>query len=74
MALSNPYADLERRGLHLTEWRFHIYYKENGVRKLLYRLEGDPKVDSKVMVPSDPHVDLERRDLHLIEWRFHIYS
>jgi hypothetical protein len=31
MALSNPYADLERRDLHLTEWRFHIYSKENGV-------------------------------------------
>jgi len=28
MALSNPYADLERRELHLTEWRFHIYSNE----------------------------------------------
>jgi len=35
MALSNPYADLERRGHHLTEWRFHIYSKENGIRNLL---------------------------------------
>jgi hypothetical protein len=35
MALSNPYADLERRELHLSEWGFHIYFKENGVRKLL---------------------------------------
>jgi len=35
MALSNLYADLERRDLHLTEWRFHIYSKENGVWKLL---------------------------------------
>jgi hypothetical protein len=35
MVLSNPYVDLERRDLHLTEWRFHIYSKENSVRKLL---------------------------------------
>jgi len=35
MALLNPHADLERRHLHLAEWRFHIYSKENGVRKLL---------------------------------------
>jgi hypothetical protein len=35
MALSNPYADLERRDLHLTEWRFHICFKENGSRNLL---------------------------------------
>jgi hypothetical protein len=31
MALSNPYTDLERRDLHLTEWRFHIYSKEKAV-------------------------------------------
>jgi len=24
MALSNPYTDLERRDVHMTEWRFHI--------------------------------------------------
>jgi hypothetical protein len=35
MALANPYADLERRDLHLIEWRFRIYSKENGVRKFL---------------------------------------
>jgi hypothetical protein len=35
MAFSNPYADVERRDLHLTEWQFHIYSKENGFRKLL---------------------------------------
>jgi len=35
MALSNSYADVERRDLHLTEWRFHIYSKENDFRKLL---------------------------------------
>jgi hypothetical protein len=35
MALSNPYADLERGDLNLIEWGFHIYSKENGVRKLL---------------------------------------
>jgi hypothetical protein len=29
MALSNPYTDLERRDLHLSEWRFHSYSKEN---------------------------------------------
>jgi hypothetical protein len=35
MALSNPYADLEQRDLHLTEWRIHIYSKEKGFPKLL---------------------------------------
>jgi hypothetical protein len=35
MALSKPHADLERRDLHVTEWRFHIYSKENSFRKLL---------------------------------------
>jgi hypothetical protein len=35
MAHSNVYPDLERRDLHLTEWRFHIYFKENGIRNLL---------------------------------------
>jgi hypothetical protein len=35
MALSNPDADLERRDLHLIEWRFHFYSNENGVRKLV---------------------------------------
>jgi len=35
MALSNLHADIERRDLHLSEWRFHIYSKENGTRNLL---------------------------------------
>jgi len=35
MALSNPYANLERRDLHLSDFRFHIYFKENGIRNLL---------------------------------------
>jgi hypothetical protein len=35
MGLSNLYPDLERRDLHLTEWRFHINSKENSIRKLL---------------------------------------
>jgi len=35
MALSNQYPDLERRDLHLTEWRFHIYSKGIGIRNLL---------------------------------------
>jgi hypothetical protein len=35
MALSNPYADLERHDLHLTKWRFHICSKENCIRNLL---------------------------------------
>jgi hypothetical protein len=34
MALSNRYSGLERRGLLLTEQRFHIYSKENSVQKL----------------------------------------
>jgi hypothetical protein len=35
MTLSNPYTDLKRRDLHLTEWRIHIYSKEKGIPKLL---------------------------------------
>jgi hypothetical protein len=35
MSLSNPYADLERRDIHPSEWRFHIYSKKNGIRNLL---------------------------------------
>jgi hypothetical protein len=35
MRLSNLYPDLERRDLHLFEWRFHIYSKENGFRNLM---------------------------------------
>jgi hypothetical protein len=74
MALSILYPHLERRDLHLTEWRFQIFSKENGVRKLLERFEGDPTVGSKVMALSILFPHLERRDLHLTEWRFHIYS
>jgi hypothetical protein len=35
MANSNLYPDLERRDLLVTEWRFHIYSNENGIRNLL---------------------------------------
>jgi hypothetical protein len=35
MGLSNLYPDLDRRDLHLTEWRFRIYSNENGIRNLL---------------------------------------
>jgi hypothetical protein len=35
MRLSNLYPDLERRDLHLNEWRFYIYSKKNGIRNLL---------------------------------------
>jgi hypothetical protein len=35
MGLSNLYPDLERRDLLLTEWRFNIYSKKNGIRNLL---------------------------------------
>jgi hypothetical protein len=35
MGLSNLYPDLDRRDLHLTEWRFHICSKENCIRNLL---------------------------------------
>jgi hypothetical protein len=34
MALSILYPHLERRDLYLTEWRFHIYSKENSGWKL----------------------------------------
>jgi hypothetical protein len=33
--MTNLYTDLERGDLHLTEWPFHIYSKENGIRKVL---------------------------------------
>jgi hypothetical protein len=65
MGLSILYPDLERRDLHLTEWRFHIYSKENDIRKLLQRFEGDRPVGFKVMALSNPYADLKRRDLHL---------
>jgi hypothetical protein len=35
MALSYRYSYFERRDLLLTKWRFHIYSKENSVRKLV---------------------------------------
>jgi len=35
MGLSNLYPDLERRDLHLMEWRFNIYSKENDIGNLL---------------------------------------
>jgi hypothetical protein len=35
MGLSNPYPYLEQRDLHLNEWRFLIYSKENGIGNLL---------------------------------------
>jgi hypothetical protein len=35
MALSNRYSILEQRDLSLTEWRFHVYSKNNSVQKLL---------------------------------------
>jgi hypothetical protein len=35
MGLSNLYPDHEQRDLHLTECRFHIYSKKNGIRNLL---------------------------------------
>jgi hypothetical protein len=38
----------------MIEWRFHIHSKENGVRKLLERFEGDPTVGSQVMAVSNP--------------------
>jgi hypothetical protein len=34
MAMSNRYNGLERRDILLTEGRFHIFSKENSVRKL----------------------------------------
>jgi len=34
-ALSNGYGGLERGDLRLTEQRFHIYSKGNGLRNLL---------------------------------------
>jgi hypothetical protein len=67
MALSNRYSGLERRDPRLTEYRFHIYTKENSVRKLFYNFEVDPTVGSKVRALSMRYSGLERRDLRLTE-------
>jgi hypothetical protein len=67
MPLRNRKSGLERRHLHLTEKRFKIYSKENSIRKLLKKFEGDPTVGSKVMALPNRNSDLERRDLHLTE-------
>jgi hypothetical protein len=48
MALSNPYADLERRDFHLTEWRFHIYSKENGFGTSCKDLRAIQRSDQKL--------------------------
>jgi len=48
MAISNRYSGLDRRDLRLTEYRFHVYSKENDVRKLFYNFEGDPWSDQKL--------------------------
>jgi hypothetical protein len=74
MAFSNRYSGLERQDVQRTEERFHIYSKENSVRKPFYNFKGDPTVGSKVMALSNRYSGLERRDLRLTEYRFHIYS
>jgi len=74
MALSKRYSGVERRDLRLTEYRFHIYSKENSVLKLFYNFEVDPTVGSKVRALSNRYSCLERRDLRLTKWCFHIYS
>jgi hypothetical protein len=63
MAFSNPYANLERRDLHLTEWD-----STSTPRKTA---SGNCCKDFRAI---QRYADLELRDLHLFEWRFHIYS
>jgi len=46
--LSNRYSGLYRQDLRLTEYRFHVYSKENGVRKRFYNFEGDHWPDQKL--------------------------
>jgi len=65
MALSNRFSGLDRRDLRLTEYRFHIYSKEDSVRKLFYNFEVDPMVRSKVMALSNGYRGLEQQDLLL---------
>jgi len=67
MPLPNRNSGLERGDLRLTELRFHIYSKENNVRKLLKQFEGDPTVGSKVMPLLNQNSGMERRDQHLTE-------
>jgi len=66
-ALSNRYSGLERRDLPLTEYRFHIYSKENTVLKLFNNFEVDPTVVSKVRALPNRYSSLERQDLRLTE-------
>jgi hypothetical protein len=74
MALSSLYSGLERQDHRLTEYRFHIYSKENSVRKLFYNFEVDRTIGSKVRALSNRYSCLERRDLRLTKWCFHVYS
>jgi hypothetical protein len=54
MDLSNRYSRLECRDLRLIEYRFHMYSKKSGFRKLQLKFKGDPTVVSKVMALSKP--------------------
>jgi hypothetical protein len=54
MALSNRYYSLEGRDLGLTEYRFHIYSKENSVRKLFYNFGGRSNGRIKSYGPFEP--------------------
>jgi len=67
MPLSTLNSGLVRQDLRLTEYRFHIYSKENSVRKLFYNFEVDPTVRSKVRDLSNRYSGLERRDICLTE-------
>ena len=74
MALSNRFSGLERRDFRFTDKRFHIYFTETCVRKLLLNFYIDQTVGSKVIDLSNRYSGLERRDLRFTELRFHIYS
>jgi hypothetical protein len=62
-----------RPDLIITEYRFHIHYMEKGIRKLLYNLDPDLTVGSKVIASTNHYCSLTRPDLLLTEYRFHIH-
>jgi hypothetical protein len=73
MAPTNWYSCRARLDLFLTEYRFHIPYMEKGIRKLLWNLDQDLRVGSKVIAFTNRYSSLARPDLLHTEYRFHIH-
>jgi hypothetical protein len=61
------YSGLARQDLLFNEVEFHSYYKENGLKKLLYNFERDSTVRSKFMALFSCYSGLAWQDLHFNE-------